>query len=47
MLEEEQLSRDDMVNEIKETTMILKDINGRILLGIVVMVAILVSIAMK
>ena len=47
MLEEEELSMDGMVSELKGITIILKDINGRILLGIVVMVAILVSIAMK
>jgi len=50
MLEEEELSRDGMdrmVNELKGITMILKDINGTILLCSILVVAILVSITMN
>jgi len=47
LLDEDELSRDGMVNELKEVNMILKDISGRILLAVIVMVAILVSVAMK
>jgi len=47
MLEEEELTRDGMVNELKEITIILNDVNGRILLSIIVMVATLLSIAMN
>jgi len=47
MLEEEELTRDGMVNELKEITIILNDVNGRILLSTLVMVATLVSIAMN
>ena len=47
VLDEEESSEHAMVNELREITMLLKDINGRILVGIIVMVAILVAIAMK
>jgi len=36
-----------MVNGLREITMLLKDINGRILVGIIVMVAIPVAIAIS
>ena len=45
--DEEESSKHAMVNELREITMLLKDINGRILVGIIVMVAILVAITMK
>jgi len=47
LLYEEELNKHGMVNELKEITMFLKDINRRILVGIIVMVAIFISIAMK
>jgi len=50
MVEEEEVSRegmDRMVNELKGISMVLKDINGRILVCIIIMVAILVSMTMN
>ena len=47
VLDEEESRKHAMVNELREITMPLKDINGRILVGIIVLVAILVAIAMK
>ena len=41
MLDEEELSKHAMGNELREIIMLLKDSNGRILVGIVIMVAIL------
>ena len=47
VLDEDASNNHAMGNELREIIMLLKDINGRILVGIVIMVAILLVIAMK
>ena len=47
VLDEDQQSKDMMMNELKEIKILVMDINRRILLGLMVMLALLVVVAMK
>ena len=45
--EDQQSSKDMMIDELKEIMLLFKDINGRIFFRLMVMLAMLVVIAMK